>query len=179
MDAKELLEKIATPGDAAAAGIGFVVGLPIDYFLLHMGVPPGTVSGYTAVAGWSLKKPIDAGLKSRRNRRESLGAEERARNDAKSEEEAKRLTQEERRHQLSEQSENLVRYLTEEGRQDLLDPFTTRLKLWRYKLLDDESFERAISGTVSQCQIRVQGSRAPRLPEALGAARGDEGENDI
>ena len=70
MDAKELLEKIATPGDAAAAGIGFAFGLPIDYFFLYMGVPPGTVSGYSAVAAWSLKKTVEAVIKSRSARKE-------------------------------------------------------------------------------------------------------------
>ena len=72
MDIKDLLNKIATPGDAAAAGIGFVVGLPVDFFLFHMAVPPGVVSAYTAVGAFSLKKGADAFFASMRQRRAAL-----------------------------------------------------------------------------------------------------------
>jgi len=60
VDAKDLLKLIATPGDAAAVTLGFVVGLPIDYFLLHMGVPSLTVSGYAAATAFGLKKSAEA-----------------------------------------------------------------------------------------------------------------------
>lgn len=59
MDAKELLALISTPGDAVAVAFGFVVGAPVDYFLLHMGVPLGTVSAYTMATAFFLKKSFD------------------------------------------------------------------------------------------------------------------------
>ena len=38
MDINELLNKIATPGDVAAAGIGFDLGLPLVYVYKWLGV---------------------------------------------------------------------------------------------------------------------------------------------
>ena len=62
MDAKELLALISTPSDAAAVAFGFVVGAPVDYSLLHMSVPLGTVSAYTMATAFFLKKLFDLAL---------------------------------------------------------------------------------------------------------------------
>ena len=59
MDAKELLALISSPADAAIVSFGFIVGAPVDRYLLHMSVPLGTVSAYTVAAAFCLKKVFD------------------------------------------------------------------------------------------------------------------------
>lgn len=98
MDINQLLNKIATPGDVAAAGIGFVLGLPIDFFLLHLAVPPGVVSGYSALGLFSLKKAADAFLERLRKSNESSKL---------------RMVEEEETKELMEQKEKELKALRE------------------------------------------------------------------
>lgn len=139
MDAKELLSKIATPGDAAAAGIGFAAGLPLDYFLLHMGVPPGIVSGYCAVGAYSLKKSADAFLESRKKRKEARHQElsvEKERDTA--------------RKELEERYEGLYVYLKEENRLELLELLKKRRKQWEHKILSDQAFDASLKQIIEK-----------------------------
>jgi hypothetical protein len=54
------VKQIATPGDAAAFLLGGAAGLPIDFFLMHMGVPFGVVSVATSAFALGLKKTADS-----------------------------------------------------------------------------------------------------------------------
>jgi len=151
MEAKDLLEKIATPGDAAAAGLGFAAGLPIDYFLLGMGVPPGTVSAYSAVAVWSVKKTFESILKARRERREALAAERRealaaegrAMLDAPSNGAPSKESLKFRYH-------NLEAYLDGAKKFRILEATRRVHELWRLQLLTNVAFEAAMDSALSQ-----------------------------
>jgi hypothetical protein len=115
MEATEILKKIATPGDAAAAGIGFVLGLPIDYVLLHSAIPVGTISGYSAVAAWSLKKAIQGMYGEWRHSRTSAAS-------------------------LRKRADRLKDFLESHTDPDESAQLATYRSLWESKLMTDEEF---------------------------------------
>jgi hypothetical protein len=139
MSPKELLSKIATPGDAAAAGAGFAAGLPIDYFLLHMGMPPGIVSGYCAVAAYSVKKSADAYLERRRRNRE-----------AKQQKLGPQIASAAFHGELEKRFEGLSKYLKEESKPELLDSLEKKYKQWRYQIISDQVFEDSVKQIIEK-----------------------------
>jgi hypothetical protein len=134
-----LLKHIASPGDAAAAGIGFSIGLPIDYFLFHMGVPPGTVSGYSAVAVWSLKKTLDAWLGTKQKRKEAVIAAELASQNFQ-----------QRREELERRSQKPLRYLEAKDSSRSLLILKKSLELWELRILEDIAFEKSLDDLIAK-----------------------------
>lgn len=133
MEAKELLSKIATRGDAAAAGIGFVLGLPIDYLLLHAAIPPGVASGYSAVAVWSLKNAIQS----------AFGAQKKART-----EHDQRKRRETSKGSLEERANRLKQFLEKQNNEEDLDTLERYRDLWDMKLISDADFESCLHSMV-------------------------------
>lgn len=68
MEVKELLDKISTAGDVAAAAIGYAAGFVADTYYFPGGLPPGTVAAVTAVGVVGIKKAFDAFINIRRNK---------------------------------------------------------------------------------------------------------------
>jgi len=60
MDLKELLSSLSSPGDLAAASLGYASGFVIDVFFFPEGLGPGTVAGVTAIGTLGAKKSVEA-----------------------------------------------------------------------------------------------------------------------
>lgn len=158
MDINELLNKIATPGDVAAAGIGFVLGLPLDYFLFHMAVSPGIVSGYTAVATFSLKKVADAYIERRRALWETIQQEEIREKESKELTERKQKELEAQRQELSVKVWRLKSFFKEEALPETTELVTKLDKMHDAHILSDEEFESSLQ----QIMKRILSEVSPR-----------------
>jgi hypothetical protein len=142
---KELLEKIATPGDAAALALGFVLGAPVDYFLLHMGVPVGSVSPYTIASVFFLKKSFDIAYKNHLDRKKLKNA----------------------RPALKAKGKKLLSILEQE-KQRYLPEFRRQLEFWEQGVITNEDFEQIIADTAkkpAEIPLLTYGSAAPRESE--------------
>jgi hypothetical protein len=137
MNAEEMLKKIATKGDIAAAGLGFVAGWPVDYVLLHMGVPPGTVSGYCAVGAFSLKKGVESWLDARRKKRA-----ENNQIDAK-------------QRELLERADAMQNYIDHELKdvepaKEWSERLQRRRSYWKSRIIKDVDFEQTMDDIVRE-----------------------------
>jgi hypothetical protein len=149
MDIKDLLNKIATPGDAAAAGIGFVLGLPVDFFLLHMAVPPGVVSAYTAIGAFSLKKGADAYIASLRQSRAAWRERLEREREAKELSESKEKEAKELHEKLSSKRWRLESFFEKEN------PETAKLIEELYdmrtsEIISDEELDRSLKQVIEK-----------------------------
>ncbi len=150
MDIKELLNKIATPGDVAAAGIGFVLGLPVDFFLFHMAVPPGIVSGYTAVGVFSLKKGADAFLASVRNRRAVLDAEWAREKEAKELTERQEKESKELHERIIHKRWRLKSFFDKENQAETAELVQELYDMNDSEIISDEELERSLQQLIER-----------------------------
>ncbi len=167
VDINQLLNKIATPGDVAAAGIGFVLGLPLDYFLLHLAVPPGVVSGYSALGLFSLKKAADAFFERLRKSSEASKV---------------RIVEEIETRELLEQKEKdrealqkgfylrvyrLKSFFEEEKLPQNLELVVTLDKMHNAEILSDEEFDEALRRVIGNYRNLKFALSASELPTRL------------
>jgi hypothetical protein len=137
-DLKDLKDKVATPGDAAAAGLGYALGYAADVFLFPLGVPPGTVAAVSSVGTWGVKKAVDAFRAWRKRKKD----------DRDSETDDKNL-----KRKIGELQDVLKRRLNrtnikkEESDflKDLRTTLQQRVELWEDKLMEDDELEETIS----------------------------------
>jgi hypothetical protein len=167
VDVNQLLNKIATPGDVAAAGIGFVLGLPLDYFFLHLAVPPGVVSGYSALGLFSLKKAAEAlyeGAKKRRDAYEVQVVEER---DTEKLREQKQKELEALRNGFTMRVYSLKRFFEDEKLPQNLELVVKLDKMHTADILSDLEFDESLRRVIADYRNRRFALTAKEFPTRL------------
>lgn len=129
LDPSSLIKEITSPGDVAAAALGYAAGFAADIFLFPGGVTAGVTAGVWAVGAIGIKKFVESALGLRKSGTRSLKDTARA---------LDTFIKNRLNHQGLEK-ENEEEFLA------LRKVVKERTELWEAGLLDDEEFEYDLS----------------------------------
>ncbi len=143
---KEVINKISSPGDVAAALLGGAAGLAIDIFALHLGIPPGymTFLGLSTALGG--KKAVDAWIQSQNEK--ALTREQHLETIVLAERTQKQLQS--GSSDLKERADKLYELIKEEGNEELLHRFEKLYKLWQDGLTSNEKFDKKLENFINE-----------------------------
>jgi hypothetical protein len=167
MDLNQLLNKIATPGDVAAAGIGFVLGLPLDYFLLHMAVPPGVVSGYSALGVFSLKKAVEAFLERFKKSQEAFRLERAHERESKELEEQRLQEAKELHERLNTKRWSVQSFFEQAKLPETAELIGKLYDMQRAEILTDEELDKLLKRIVESYRNALFERSTINLPARL------------
>lgn len=141
MEVKELLDKISTAGDVAAAALGYAAGFVADTYYFPGGLPPGTVAAVTAVGVVGIKKACDALINIRRSRGRYEGDADSLRQRAKA------------LHDYMIRRINNTDGMKENRRlEGILPVFEEALEAWNDGIIDDSEFNKYLLSAAKECR---------------------------